>query len=138
MKSKNRMTAFYASVWTAGNCIAPGAVSAPAHEDLGKYCDAHAVAMVAEMQAQSESPLRPEEAALVRRTAHKSCLAQNAPPESASEAVEEAARKTETPAPSRKIEATRDDSFWDALAPVTKGSTDRSKGHERLRRRGRY
>ena len=94
--------------------------------------------MVAEMQAQSDSPLQPEERALVRRTALKSCLVQNSPAQPVTEGVKEVARRTDTPTPSDKVETPRDDGFWDALKSILNGSTERSKGHDRLRQRGRY
>jgi hypothetical protein len=138
MKSKNLTSGLRAGVCAIGVCIGPGAAAAAESRDVGRYCEVHAAAMVAEMQAQSDSPLQPEERALVRRTALKSCLAQNSPARPVNEGVEEAPRRTEVSAPSNKAKATGDVGFWGALDPILKGSTERSKGHERLRRRGRY
>ena len=137
---KSRIHTAWLSTWVCviGVYIAWGTASAADSQDVGKYCEVHAAAMVAEMQAQSDSPLQPEERALVRRTAFKSCLVQNSPAQPVTEAVTEVARRTDTPTPSDKVETPRDDGFWAALKPILNGSTERSKGHDRLRRRGRY
>lgn len=138
MKSRIHTAWYSASVCVVGIYIAWGTASAAESHDFEKYCEIHAAAMVAEMQAQSDSPLQSEERALVRQTALKSCLVQNLPAQPVTEAVGELAWQTETSAPSGMVESAGDEGFWGALESILNGSTERSKGHDRLRRRGRY
>ena len=138
MKSRIHTAWFSASVCVIGVYTAWGSAFADESRDIEKYCEVHAAAMVAEMQAQSESPLQSKERALVRRTALKSCLVQNAPAQPVTEAVSQAARQVKPSASSGTVETSRNDGFWSALGSILNGSTERSKGHDRLRRRGRY
>jgi hypothetical protein len=89
-----------------------------------KACEVHAAAMVAEMQAASKAPLSTEERALVRTTATKSCLTQAAEPAA--------------PVVPEKAKTKAHEGSWSVFDPLLEGGTERSPGHERLRRRGRY
>lgn len=99
-----------------------------------RLCDAHAAAMVAEMKAAAEAPMSDVEVALVRRTAHKSCLLQaqvpaTVPAVPAAPVAGAAATDTTAAAASGK------QGTWDSLLRLLDQDTVKSDGHKRLRRR---
>jgi len=91
--------------------------------DGSRLCDAHAAAMVAEMKAAADAPMSDVEIALVRRTAHKSCLAQAQVP-----AVAPAV-------PAAAAAASGKRGTWDSLLRLLDQDSEKSDGHKRLRRR---
>lgn len=95
-----------------------------------RRCDAHAAAMVAEMKAAAEAPLSDVELALVRRTAHTSCLRQT-PAAAAAPAVPAAAAA----AGSSAAAAGNKPGTWDSLLRLLDQDSEKSDGHKRLRRR---
>lgn len=103
-----------------------------------RLCDAHAAAMVAEMKAAADAPMSDVEVALVRRTAHKSCLLQAQVPATAPE-VPAAAVAGATAAGTTAAAAGGKQGTWDSLLRLLDQDVEKSDGHKRLRRRsGKY
>lgn len=139
MKGNNHIVFQTACLLCASSTFSPQVLGAESTVDAGRACDAHAAAMVAEMQAASTAPLSDHERALVRRIARKSCLTQSG---DASAEVVEAAATAGTAEPEPQAVAKQapapDRGFLGAFEPLLKGGTQRNEGHKRLRRRGRY
>ena len=96
-----------------------------------KSCEAHAVAMVAEMRASAPKPMSADEINLVRATAYKSCLAQAAPAPVAGPVIASSA-----PAPRPAAVAPKSgDGLGGALQSFLGTDVARKPGNERLEQR---